>query len=230
VCRFDGDDEWYPWFLEETVPILDRRPEVGFVYGDIAQINDDGETTVEKTGVPDYSQLDKRLMFKELLLDYHIPAPAIIARRTMWDTVLPLPEDIVHGDFCMTLNMLRRCEMAYVNRPISRYRVHPNNFHSAMFNRKRQGEEITLRIVEDFFKNDQLLTAQDRDDIRSRRYLAFGDTYFGFGMTADARRCYRKGLRLPKLMQQKPYLRRYAATLIGSGVYDKMKAVFKKLN
>src|SRR5258705_6750881 len=42
VARIDSDDRYRPDFLMETVPLLERFPEVGMVYGDAALIDKNG--------------------------------------------------------------------------------------------------------------------------------------------------------------------------------------------
>ncbi|MEK7255204.1 MAG: glycosyltransferase family 2 protein, partial [Bacteroidota bacterium] len=112
ICRFDGDDEWYPWFLQETVPVLDSRPEIGMVYGDISMINSVGEITVERNHTFDYSILDRRSLLKSLLIDYVVPAPAIMARREAWAVALPLPGDLIYCDFDLALKVLSKFDLA----------------------------------------------------------------------------------------------------------------------
>ena len=55
-----GIDEWYPWFLKETVPLLEADKEIGLLYGDIDMIDLNGEITEKKVNVPDFSQLEKK--------------------------------------------------------------------------------------------------------------------------------------------------------------------------
>src|SRR5437016_2217691 len=53
IARVDGDDRLRPDFLERTLPILERFPEVGLVYGDCARINAQGEVVQDPwSGLP----------------------------------------------------------------------------------------------------------------------------------------------------------------------------------
>ena len=49
IVRVDPDDRHRPCFLSETVPILEKYPEVGLVYGDVALMNEQGQVTVERS-------------------------------------------------------------------------------------------------------------------------------------------------------------------------------------
>ena len=228
ICRFDGDDEWYPWFLEETVPILDNNPEIGLVYGDISMINLNGEITEKEARVADYSQFGKKELLKKLCLDYIIPAPSIMGRRAAWESALPLDDDLIFCDFDLSINILSKWKLAYVPKPLSKYRVHDGNIHTTSFDKKRQGEQSIIKSINSFFAKTDILSEKDRREILGRGYFSFADSYFGLGNMKEARRCYKKGIKLMEKNAGPEYYRRYMATYIGTGIYDKVKGIYKK--
>jgi glycosyltransferase involved in cell wall biosynthesis len=229
ICRFDGDDEWYPWFLEETVSVLDNQPEVGIVYGDISAMNSKGEITLERSETPDLTCLDKKALLKSCMLSFRLPAPAIIARRAAWEKAFPLADDLIFCDFDLALKMLPHFDLAFIDKPLAKYRVHEGNIHTTSFAQQRRGEHSILKSIQAFFNTSGLLSERDYQEILSRFYLKFADKYFAFGMMEDARRCYRKGFRVEKIMRQTPFIRRYLASYISLDAYGKMKDFYKKM-
>jgi tetratricopeptide (TPR) repeat protein len=228
ICRFDGDDEWYPWLLEATIPFLEQNPHIGMVYGDISMINAQGEITAEKCEVRDIGGLCRKDVLKTILLDYFIPAPAIVARREAWQTALPLADDLIFCDFDLALNMLSHWDLAHVPRVLGRYRIHDGNIHTTSFTKQRRGEQSIMKSTLSLFEKTNILSEADKQEVLAARYLSFADSYFGLGSMKDARRCYHKGLKLSQLSKQKGYWRRYLASYIGQEAYSRGKSLFKK--
>ncbi len=229
ICRFDGDDEWYPWLLEETIPYLEQNPHIGMVYGDISMINSKGEITAEKCEVRDISGIGRKEVLKTILLDYFIPAPAIVARREAWQTALPLADDLIFCDFDLALNMLSHWDLVHIPRILAKYRIHDGNIHTTSFTKQRRGENSIMKSTLAILEKTDLLSAAEKAEILEMRYLSFADSYFGLGSMEDARRCYHKGLKINRLGEQKAYWRRYLASYIGTGTYNKSKAIVKKI-
>lgn len=227
ICRFDGDDVWYPWLLEETIPFLDSHPEVGMIYGDIAMINSKGKLTQERCMVEDLSGLDRKSLLKKLLLDYVIPAPAIVARREAWQTALPLADDLIFCDFDLSLNLLSHWKLAHTPKVLAQYRIHDGNIHTTSFTKQRRGEQSIMKSVASLFGRTDILTQAEKNAVLESRYLGFGDSYFGIGSMADARRCYWEGLKISKLRSQLPYWRRFLASFLGGSAYAKAKSISK---
>ncbi len=227
ICRFDGDDEWLPDYLETVVPFLDNNPNIGFVYADIAMMDGGSRITEEKCGTEDLSGLDRRALLKSLLIDYKIPAPTIMARREAWAVALPLPDDLIYCDFDLALKVLSQFDLAYIDKPLAKYRVHAGNIHTVGM-RQRKAEYSVWKTINHFLDNDTLLSEADKNDVKKARHLAFGDSYFGLGMLQDARRCYRKALKFSELLTTRGYGRRYFATFINRGMYENIKSIFRK--
>ncbi|MCB0517997.1 MAG: glycosyltransferase [Lewinellaceae bacterium] len=229
ICRFDGDDEWYPWLLEETIPSLEQNPDIGMVYGDISMINSKGEITVEKCGTRDISGMDQKSLLKTLLLHYFIPAPAIVARREAWQDALPLDDDLIFCDFDLSLKILSRWKLAYIPRALAKYRVHDGNIHTTSFTKQRRGENSIMKSVFSVLENTDILTKAEKKESLRAIYLSFGENYFGLGSMKDARRCYHKGLKIAHFARQKAYWRHYFASYISPEAYSKSKAIVKKI-
>lgn len=225
VARFDGDDVWLPHFLESTVKVLDQNPQVGLVYGDVAFIDAQGKVLNPHSTVPDYNGWDKASLFKALLSDYLICAPAILARREAWALAVPLPEYLLYCDFEMALVMATQWEFRYVPEVLAQYRLHTQNLHSTAIRHRRAEESIfdTLKRFRTRFPN--VLNTKDWSSVYQKRYLHLGDQYFGIGEMAEARRCY--ALAQVLLMPQTGYFRRYLASF-APGLYKLAKQWWHK--
>lgn len=228
IARLDSDDLYRPDFLEKTIPLFESNPGVGLVYGDIAMMDQDGVPSRDSNRLAE-RRLGRPAITRELeplMIENIIPAPATIARREAWDSVLPIPEGRNFLDWYCTLNMARRWDFAFVDAILADYRLHPGNMHKAM-TREMYGERITWLNLNEIFAHEDF--GGRRDEVRARvfarNYLVLADKYFGFGMNADARRCYLGALRhQPRLALEQPrVLRLLAASLVPRTLYDGIK-------
>ena len=229
ICRFDGDDEWYPWLLEETIPVLERNPKAGLVYGDISMIDPAGNIMVEKNGTRDISRLSKKEILKTLLFEYFIPAPSIVGKRKAWEDAFPLKDGLIFCDFDLALNILIKWDIAYTPRILSKYRVHGGNIHTTSFDKQRSGELSIMRSVHAFFDKTDMFSAAEKEEIIRMKYLYFAESYFGLNCMADARRCYNKSLILKDLIDNAGSVRRYLATYVGNRTYTGIKSIYNKI-
>ena len=226
IARFDGDDEWYPWFLKETVPVLDAHPEVGLVYGDIHTLDEHGvtheDTSIDRPPLPFQGN-----EFVPLLRRHYICAPTMLARRAIWEQVLPYPERLKSGlaDWFLTLKMAKDCEFHYVPKAVAKYRMHGGGMHSAfIFN--KHGEN-NMRYILDFFTKETQgvnISRQEIKKIYGRHYRHYGNSYFGAGMDSDARRCYFEAVRFDKShLFNREFFFLLMGSLMGKSAYDSFK-------
>ncbi len=228
ICRFDGDDEWYPGLLEKTIPYLKNNPSVGFVYGDISMIDSEGKITVEKNNTKDVSGFGQKKLLRAMLDDYFIPAPSIVGRRAAWEDAFPLESDLIFCDFELSLKIIKKWKVGYVPHLLSKYRVHGGNIHTTSFAKKRRGEMSILKSINALFDSTDIFSEEEKKEIIKAKYLSFADSYFGLGSMDDARRCYKKSLNLKDFLSSSDSLRRYLATYLGRGLYDGIKSFYHK--
>ncbi len=228
VCRFDADDEWYPYLLEKTIPYLENNPSVGFVYGDISMIDSEGNITVEKSNIKDVSGFGQKKLFRAMLDDYFIPAPSIVGRRAAWEDAFPLDNDLIFCDFDLSLEIMKKWKIGYVPYILSKYRVHEGNIHTTSFARKRRGEMSILKSINALFDSTDIFSEEEKKEIIKAKYLSFADSYFGLGSMGDARRCYKKSLNAKDLLNRSDSVRKYLATYMGRGLYDGLKSFYHK--
>jgi len=227
IVRVDSDDRFRPEFLEKTVPWLERDDRLGFVYGDIATMDETGRVTstagvVHRPGLPESGD-----EFLPLLMQNYVPAPTTLVRRRALDGVLPAPANLTFVDWYVTTGVAERWHVRFVPDILADYRIHSHNMHRTMI-LDRTGEASSAQILE-----SRLSGAYRKSEKRAWRrrvyashFLTYADKYFGAGMTGDARRCYRNAIRQrPSLVLDAGTARRFAATVIGRQSYDALKAL-----
>jgi len=227
LCRFDGDDKWSPSYLSRAAAILDADNEVVLVHSDVAFIDGNGVVTSPSGNIARPTGLNaKDHEFKHILANYYINAPAIMARKTSWDAVLPWPEQFREGlgDWFCTLRMLDGHYSCFINEPLAYYRIHQTNMHRTMV--VNGAGERNTRIILNHFQNAEGITTTEWKQIRFRQFSHLGFSYFGAGMSSQASRCLSEAIRYQPTALLKPsFLRIYIASLIGKERYERIKSV-----
>jgi glycosyltransferase involved in cell wall biosynthesis len=127
VVRVDPDDRHRPCFLKETLPKLEKYPEVGLVFGDAALIDEHGKTTQERSGSA-FGDCDRKgNELTRILEKNYICAPTVVARREAWMSAWPVPDGLTFNDWYFNVMLARHHEYYYVNKVLADYRVHPLN-------------------------------------------------------------------------------------------------------
>jgi glycosyltransferase involved in cell wall biosynthesis len=229
VARIDPDDRYRPYFLREVMPRLESYPDVAFVYGDAALINEEGRVTSDRSDSRHGGRDFKGNEFVALLMDNFICAPTVIARRDAWLEALPVPENLAFNDWYFNLMIARKHNFYYVDRVVADYRVHHANHHARIV-RDRTEEPSIMLLLDTIFEATEVYSALDRakQEVRSQVYAAhyvrLADKYFGYRMLNDARRCYLEAVRhAPKRLLSWIILRRLLATGLKSETYDRLK-------
>lgn len=234
VSRIDPDDRYRPQFMATVVDRLRRYPEVGLVYGRAALIDGDGRDNGTITGGPhetDFHGSD----FLTLLRQNFICAPTVAARREHWLAQLPVPGDLAFHDWYFTVLIARSCDFCFVNDVLADYRVHDANHH-ATISRTGAEERSVLWLLDHVFREPEANKVLERSkqqaarDVYAAHYLDFADKYFGFGMNAEARRCYWAAVsRRPSLAFRPDVVRRFGATIMGRAGYERLKAGWRRV-
>jgi glycosyltransferase involved in cell wall biosynthesis len=233
LARIDPDDRYKPWFLSETLARLRTYPEVGFVYGDAALIDEEGKVACETSDRIHKGRDFKGNEFIALLFENFVCAPTGIGRREAWLEAMPLPPNLAFNDWFFNLMIARRHEFYYISRVLAEYRVHSSNHHVKIV--ADRTEEPSIQYLLDWIFTETELdpilekTKQAvRGEVYAAQYLTLAEKYFGFNMNKDARRCYMSAVRnRPSCLLRPGVARRFAATLIGRQWYEAGKSVLK---
>ena len=229
VVRVDPDDRHRPNFLIRTIPILEKYPEVGLVYADVALINERGEVTAECSDSDHGGSDFKGNELIALLKKNFICAPTVVARREAWMAAWPVPDGLAFNDWYFNVMMARNWEFYYVHEVLADYRVHPANHHSKV-SRDGTEERSILWILEQIYSAEEADPALERakrearNEIYAAQFVDFGTKYFGHADNTNSRRCYLNAIRYDRKWLRDPrILRHLAASFIPRSMYDRAK-------
>ena len=234
LARIDADDRYKPWFLSETLAKFHAYPEVGFVYGDAALIDDEGKITCERSDRIHDGRDFKGNEFIPLLFENFVCAPTGIGRREAWLEAMPLPPNLAFNDWYFNLMMARRHEFYYLSRVLAEYRIHRSNHHIKIVADRTEESSIQY-LLDCIFTETEVDPVLEnakqavRAKVYAAQYLTLAEKYFGLNMNNDARRCYMRAARgRPSCLLRPAIVRRFAATLIGRHRYEAGKAFLKR--
>lgn len=117
----DSDDIWLPTKLEKQVPLF-RNDKVALVYSDCFLFNDAGNFSSYFLKRP----FMRGNRFRELLVDYFIPMPTALVRRSVLSQFPKAFDDRydIIGDADTFRRIALNWEIDCVEEPLARYRVH----------------------------------------------------------------------------------------------------------
>jgi teichuronic acid biosynthesis glycosyltransferase TuaG len=121
IAFLDSDDLWKPEKLEKQLALVAEHPDMVICYTASAFINDDGKPY-------DYVMpaID-RLTYKQLLRKNLMSCSSVMIRASVMKGI-KMPNDKMHEDYYVWLNVLRTYGVAYgINEPLLVYRLCENS-------------------------------------------------------------------------------------------------------
>jgi glycosyltransferase involved in cell wall biosynthesis len=230
VARIDPDDRYRPHFLNRTVDILERHPDVGLVYGRIAMIDASGGVTDSGMTYSVPAGNPKADRFLHLLKRNDLPAPTVLARREAWALGLPIPPEFKFNDWYLSLSIAELRLTYFVDEVLAEYRIHDNNMHYAMI-REGWAEPIIMDVLQRFLYSPGREQEKRRhaNEIYAAQYRQLADQYFGYDQMEDARRCYWNAIRRRPDQHIRPdVLRRLLGAYMGRRGYERTKVLARR--
>jgi glycosyltransferase involved in cell wall biosynthesis len=122
-----GDDMWTPDKLARQVAIMEAKPEVGLVYGDMMVV--DGEQNVLNPSFWAMSNItpQRGRPLGALVRGNFVSGPTIMVRSALLGRFHPIPEYAAWEDWWIAARVAEVAELDYVSEPMLRYRSHGNN-------------------------------------------------------------------------------------------------------
>jgi len=173
IAFLDADDVWVPSKLAAQCDLLERRPDVGLVYGRFGVIDASGR--VRSSGRTYLAPKPSGAIIRHLLARNVIGTPSTIClRRHVIQAGSAFDETGAHAeDWHFYLQIASRTRIQYLPRILAYHRQHSRNWNgtiSILSAQTRRTAEFALGLA-----RDQLgLTARDLECLR-RRLLAYVD-------------------------------------------------------
>jgi len=122
VAFLDHDDLWAPDKLQLQMEHFNENPQIGLVYAKYTSFRDGKELrTKPEKGYSGW-------IFKELLSKSFIQTSTVVVKRECLDAVGPYDETFSLGDeYDMFLRIARKFQCGFVDKGLTRYRVHDTN-------------------------------------------------------------------------------------------------------
>ena len=141
IAYLDADDVCLPERFENQVKYLDEHSNVGLVYSDRYQINENGIIQRVIKSQPHDNFV--------LLQNNYIPRSAVMHKRECLNEVGLFDESITgDDDWDMWIRISEKFERGYMDKPLVKYRVHGGNISLTRPKRLDRGRYIKMRILE----------------------------------------------------------------------------------
>jgi hypothetical protein len=127
IGMLDADDRWPQGRVQRMVAVLDARPEVGLVHGDLRMVDADGATVNPSFFA--YSRFDVRRgrILGALLRQNFVGCTSSIVRASLRERFLPIPEELVYPDWYIAVRVAEACAIDHVDGTVADYRQHGDN-------------------------------------------------------------------------------------------------------
>jgi glycosyltransferase involved in cell wall biosynthesis len=183
--HLDADDVLLGQSLEKTVSLLDDAPQVGFCYGQVCYMDENGKELHLPRQWPERSGLmTARQVILELLNLRFIFGSATLFRRTCFREVGRFDESLDYGeDTELFVRMAKKCPVAYIAEPLAWRRKHRAAI-TAKLELDRQ-ELSWLKILEGAGEPSPFGLSQRR--LTFYAYLALARQAYGAGMPKTRR-------------------------------------------
>jgi glycosyltransferase involved in cell wall biosynthesis len=192
IAFLDADDVWLPLKLEKQVCTFHRCPELAMVFTENSIFNESG---VCRTSLGKGERLMKGDVVKNIFLHSGVVTSTVMVRSEIFDKIGLFEEELrLAEDDNMWVRIAANCEIALINEPLVRYRIHPNEITSDK-----------MRLMESVKTNIRLLLQRDekvREIIEKVIPLRLSFVEFGLGYEhfrnqkfGEARRAFARGIR-----------------------------------
>lgn len=127
-----SDDELAPGGIESRVNYLESNPQKSAVISDCFVINKKGQVIFESALSDMYnsdpsSYKKDNLLYKEIILNWSIPGPALMVKKSIYDQIGLYNENLPIEDWDFYLRMVSKNLIGFVDDKVAYYRVHDAN-------------------------------------------------------------------------------------------------------
>ncbi len=127
VALLDADDEWLPDRVVRAVELLERRPEVGLVHGDMTVVDAAGGVLHPSMFAWAHLTVGSGALLASYLADNQATTSAITVRAELAKCLPAAPSWAWCRDWWIAAHVAATHEIAVLDGPVARYRVHGTN-------------------------------------------------------------------------------------------------------
>jgi hypothetical protein len=147
IALLDGDDEWLPHKVSAQVALLEARPEVGLVHGDMRLVDAEGTVFAESLFAErGMTEVEGDLL--GVLMRRNMVTTTLMVRGSLRDRFHPIPSWGRAQDWWIALRVAEVAEIACLHDPVADYRRHSTNMNNGRKGRNRaqlMRSELPLR-------------------------------------------------------------------------------------
>jgi len=137
IALLDGDDEWLPHRLRASVGLLEARPDLGLVHGDLEVVDGEGELEHESFFAQQGMRDLEGDLLGRLLAGNVVTTSALTVRGALKDRFWPIPAWGRAQDWWISLRVAEVSGIGCLPQPVARYRVHGANMNHGQTGERR---------------------------------------------------------------------------------------------
>lgn len=127
IAFLDSDDLWEPESLACRMRVFEEHPEAGVVFSDYKRIDPQGKVLEESVLGARAAALERGTAVCDLLEDCPVTTNTALVRKALLKQAGLFDENLVWAeDYDLWLRLSQVCSFQFVARPLTRYRLHPD--------------------------------------------------------------------------------------------------------
>jgi len=155
ITFLGSDDLLIDDALDKGVKMLDAHTDVGFTYGQIYMMDENGRIfgLLKSSFLNHSSIVDGKKLIHELLCTYRVPIITTMVRRSCLDEVGGFSEETgnIAEDFHLIVRLAKRYAAAYIAQPLAKHRIHSESLSHNV--NPRSAEKAFLLILKEIFED-----------------------------------------------------------------------------
>jgi len=136
IALLDGDDEWLPHKVSAQVALLEARPEVGLVHGDMRLVDAAGRVLAESL-FADRGMTEVEGDLLGVLMRRNMVTTTLMVRGSLRERFHPIPSWGRAQDWWIALRVAEVAEIGCLHDPVADYRQHATNMNNGRKGRDR---------------------------------------------------------------------------------------------
>jgi len=137
IALLDGDDEWLPHKLRDQVALLEARPDLGLVHGDMRVVDEDGRVLADSFFAESRITNVEGDLLWSLVRQNSITTSAVLVRASLRERFHPIPSWARVQDWWISVCVAEVAGIGCIHEPIVDYRRHGSNINNGQGGRRR---------------------------------------------------------------------------------------------